>query len=239
MKQICQIAKTLVFPNQCLGCSEIIDEKAFTCYNCFLTIEQIAGNFCKKCGEPLEFEFENELHCAKCLKNRPIFNKSRACFHYLGKMRDIIHKFKYEDQLHIAPKIAQQMQLRYQEMLDEADYIVPVPMFWFKLVKRNYNQSAILAKLLSNPEQFQTDILVKVKDTKPQFSLKYDLRMKNLKDSLAIGQNWVGKIKGKKILLIDDVMTTGATANACSKILLENGCQFVNVCVIAKTPNLL
>ncbi len=240
LPRILKAVKDYIFPNACLSCRNLIDENAFLCLDCWKETELIGQNICNKCGDPLEFEIENELICGRCIRQMPIFNKSVSVFIFKGVTKEIIHKFKYEDQLHIAKKMVKLMLLKGQNLIEDSEIIAPVPMHFFKVLKRNYNQSAILAREIAENTDlsYVGDLLVKTKNTKPQFSLKYNERMQNLKDSFKTQHKYLDLIKGKNILLIDDVTTTGATLNSCAKTLLDSGCKSVNVITLAKTKNL-
>ncbi len=223
-----------LMPHRCIDCSEITASYLSICNDCWKKYCFIEEPFCKTCGLPFEIEIETESKCLGCEKNPPSFNKSRSLIKFDENSRPLIHKFKYQDKTILGLFFAKLIYARYKEIIMEADFIVCVPMHRLKRIIRMYNHSHIIATELSKISNitYFPDILHKKKLTKSQTFLSRSARKENLKDSLSVKNQ--DKIIGKKILLIDDVITTGETVNLCSKLLKKSGASAVNVLSIAK-----
>ncbi len=148
----------------------------------------------------------------------------------------IIHHFKYRKKTNLAIFFGRAMAsiIKSHYFLKDADTIVPVPLFWWKNLRRGYNQAALLSEIISQECNIKmNDILKRIKNTKTQTRLNEEARRKNVLDAFRVKQNG---IKGKRVILIDDVMTTGATINECARVLKEAGAKEVYSCVAAITP---
>lgn len=215
--------------HKCLFCSSNIVSQG-VCSSCFKKINFIDDFCCKICGRKAIFE---DFECANCIYDKRYYQLARSLFVFDSASKDIIHTFKYNDKFGIAKLFSNMAQARYKELFKEIDYIVPVPMHYLKRLSRQYNPANDLARYLSNnlKKTFLPRTLKKVKLTKPQVTLTKQQRYKNIIGSIAVSQ--VNLIKGKNILLVDDVMTTGSTANLCSKILMQAGACKVFVLTVA------
>ncbi len=169
------------------------------------------------------------------MHSRPSFTLARSLIKFNDNSKKIIHAFKYYDKSTVAALFARLFCARYGEEIKDIDLIVPVPMHKIKRLMRNYNQSFILgqemAKILNKPILF--DGLVKYKWTQPQSSLKFKARQHNLIGSIKANDKY--DVKGKNILLVDDVLTTGNTIKYCSNLLKYQGAAKVIVATIART----
>ena len=215
--------------HKCLFCSSNVNNKGI-CAVCFKKINFIDGFCCKICGRKAVYE---DFECANCIYGKRYYQLARSLFVFDAVSKDVIHTFKYNDKFGIAKLFAHMAQARYKELFKEIDYIVPVPMHYLKRLVRQYNSANDLARYLANnlKKAFLPSALKKVKLTKPQVTLTKQQRYKNLIGSIAVSE--LNLIKGKNILLVDDVMTTGSTANLCSKILIKAGACKVFVLTVA------
>jgi ComF family protein len=226
----------LLLPPKCSGCSNKVSGYNYLCSECWKNLNFINDPKCKTCGTPFEFELNEESpsNCLLCIKKPPKYNKSRSLLKFDDVSKKIIHKFKYYDKTIISKFFANQFYLKYKDIIENCDVITCVPMHKLKRIFRLYNHSQILAKdlsLISN-KKFIANLLLKIKYTKSQTFLNKNMRKINLKDSISFNDKF--EINGKKILILDDVITTGVTINLCCKILLENGAKSVDVISIAK-----
>jgi ComF family protein len=207
------------------------------CAECFKQIEFLDDNICVKCG--LEFDICDHFEkiCAKCLVHPPIFDRHLSATRYTSVIADMISDYKYHDQ-HLYHQFLVHILIRkITKFSENYDYIASVPMHWKKLFNRAFNQSDYLARAVADVESKQyKNLLVKIKNTKPQMSLGLSARQKNLKGAIAMRRNI--NVKGKNIVLIDDVFTTGATLNECAKVLKQNGANKVYCFTIAKTSKI-
>jgi ComF family protein len=192
---------------------------------------------CVKCGYPFEYDMGENALCGECLSEKHKFDKARYALVYNEKVAEFISKFKYSDGTHNANFFADIMIKSAGDIIDEADIICSVPLHPKKLFSRKYNQSAILANNIARKVDISCDnfLIKRKKNNPPQASLSKIKRLKNIKGNFSIPEKSKGKIIGKNILLIDDVMTTGATINECCKMLKKSGAGKIFVLTIAKS----
>lgn len=187
-------------------------------------------NICKRCGK---FLTNDQLLCRECQEDDPPFFIARAVGPYEGCHRQLIKQYKFMEKKHLATIMAKMMS---QVVLDNQDYwpldiVVPVPMSREGLIKRGFNQSELLASRIAGRirTRLEPQVLIRVKASPPQRELSREMREKNLLQAFAV-QN-PERVKGKNILLVDDVYTTGSTARECTRTLLDAGAK--RVCVVA------
>ena len=228
----------VVFPAQCLGCAEILHP--FTgqmfCSACSDKINFINGCMCPICGTTFsDSPAENHL-CGDCLEKRPYFSFARAVFSYEDIILNAIHHFKYNRNISIGEMLASFMADFSFPDIDFKDYslIMPVPLHIKRLRERGFNQSLILARALGEKQQIPVifSVLKKHKFTLTQTGSNKKERKQNIKGAFEVSSK--KEISGKNIILVDDVYTTGATANECAKTLIKAGAQKVAVLTLAR-----
>lgn len=229
---------SVLFPPRCLGCSEIIApaEDRIFCDACAQKVHFITGSSCLICGTTFPDSPARSHLCGKCLEEKPYFSKARAVFLYEDIVLDAIHKFKYKSDIVTGEILASFMaDVPFPDM-DFADYdiLVPVPLHIKRLRERGFNQSLILARIFGAKKNIPVDfsLLKRRKFTLTQTGSTGKERKQNVKGAFAAGNK--EKIAGKNILLIDDVYTTGATANECAKTLTRAGARRVGVLTLAR-----
>jgi len=215
------------FPNNCLGCGQVLAEDEYFCDYCYNTIEHIqVDKACKKCGIP-------KKHCS-CGRYVFHFDASVAPLRNDGPAKEAMRKFKFHHKAHYGKYFAEQMSLMVKQryMDREFDLIVYVPMSTFAKLKRGYNQSFVLAAKLSEILNIPlgNNILKCKHKTIPQRELSGKERFKNIKGKFSCNKS----LFGKRILLVDDIKTTGATLDECSKQLMTHGAESV-CCITALT----
>ena len=228
----------LVIPNRCVCGDILVNKNSDICEKCWGEIGLISTkSICETCGNPFEYEGLAAIKCADCIATEPYFDKARAVFKYNDINGKMIMGLKYSDRTPYAKTLAKFMSGKIAELGDDFDVIVSVPIHRKKLMKRKFNQSALLANKIAkiSGKISNNIILKKTKDIQPQASLTRKQRIENVKGSIAINSKMNDYIKGKKILLIDDVITTGATANECAKILKKAGAEKVYLLTAART----
>lgn len=178
---------------------------------------------------------EGEQTCLRCVKTPPPYNMARAIFKFDEKSKKLIHALKYYDKTILGKKFAEMLVARYKDEVEDSDLILPVPMHKLKRLPRMYNQAGVLALALGKKlgKPVLQDALVKKKWTKAQTLLPRASRLKNVAGSIAVGKG--DAVRGKKIILVDDVMTTGATVSACAAALKKAGAREVVVLSVALT----
>ncbi len=227
----------IIFPNHCLSCEEIINKEGIFCSECWLKLQFITEPKCAVCSYPFEFQGLNLL-CGKCLNKKPSFEKAIAIFRYNHVLRRIISSLKYRDQTFVAKKFSSFLFKASKTEIKNCDVLTIVPLHISRLRKRKFNQSALLAKSLIEfaPEKtLLLDLLIRTKNTKPQVELRKKERENNLKNVFELNKKYQDFIRDKKIVLIDDVFTTGATLENCAKVLKKYKAKEVVVLTIAKT----
>jgi len=223
----------LIFPDFCLNC-RVATESYGLCAECFKQIDFIGDNACLKCGIEFATKDNFEKICAACIKEPAAFDSHISCVAYKSVIAKIIIDYKYHDQQIFHQFLVNLLIQKVRLFKNDFELISPIPMHWRKLFSRDFNQSDYLAKSLANSESKQfCRALVKSKNTAPQMTLGLKERQKNLKGAIEFNQQQ--DIKGKSILLIDDVYTTGSTLNECAKILKKNGATKVLCLTIART----
>ena len=177
--------------------------------------------------------------CAKCLIKRPNYDKVITIFRYNYIIKKIISDLKYRDKFYIAKKIAKILAPKINDIIANDDILVPVPLHFKKLQERRFNQSLLicleLMNLLNNKPKLVRDLIFRVKNTKIQAKLRGQERLSNVKKAFIVNKKYLDLIKDKTILLLDDIITTGATAENCAKILKKKGAKRVVVISLAKT----
>ena len=177
---------------------------------------------------------ENELICGKCLTNPPQLQGLKAVFAYDDYSKKLILPFKHADRTDLVPFLSKLLYYRGKQFLENADYIIPVPLYWQRLMKRKYNQAALLTVGLSKMtgKPYLLNNLIRIRKTQSQGHKTQQERLKNIQNAFSLRHP--EKIKGKTIVLIDDVYTTGATLNECAKVLRQAGAKRVEALVLAR-----
>jgi ComF family protein len=223
-----------LLPPRCLSCHEPVESQGVVCQACWADIDFISDPFCESCGLPFEYDYDEAMQCVACVTSPPHFSVARAAVVYKGTGKKLILSFKHGDATHAAPLIAKWMQRAGRSLIENTDLIIPVPLHWSRLIKRRYNQAALLAHALSKETGVATDplILKRIKATKSQGLFRKGERLANVKGAFTVDEKRTA-LKNKRILLIDDVFTTGATVNACAKTLLKAKAADVKVLAFA------
>lgn len=217
----------LLYPRRCPLCGEIRPYgKENVCRVCFEKLKKVETPYCLKCGKTIE---DREMeYCEDCRTIAKSYKRGFPVFFYEGAIKNALYDFKYKNQRDYADFFAACMYGHYKTELSklQIDGIVPVPVHPHKRKKRGYNQAELLAKELGKRLGIRVypNYLERTEDTNPQKELNDKARMKNLKNAFKIGRN---TIKLKKILLVDDIYTSGATVEACTKVLLSSEAEEV------------
>ncbi len=224
-----------IFPYKCPLCAEFTLKNDGFCPTCWAKLNFISKPYCKICGFKFGISCIEEVLCGSCIARPPKFDNARSLFKFDEHSKKLVHHFKYYDKTELGKIFASLIWRRYGEEFAKIDFIVPVPMHKLKRLFRMYNQAQILGLYISkvSGKSMIPDLLVKFKWTKSQTSLRAKERKKNLSGSLRINPKY--SVGGKKILLVDDVRTTGATLSECSQILKKAGAESVSIVTIASS----
>jgi ComF family protein len=225
-----------ILPPRCLACGVTVETSGALCASCFSGFTFIAAPICRVCGIPLEIAHDDDLICGGCIRERPDFNRARAVFVYDATSKGLLLAFKHGDRTDAGVHLARWMCRAGAELIEACDLVVPVPLHRWRFLWRSYNQAALLANALSKVtgKPSVPDALVRTRATPSQGHLDRKGRRRNVKDAFRV--NRVRAIEGKKVLLIDDVLTTGATVEACTRALLAVGARAVDVLVLGRVP---
>ncbi|MGE0667042.1 MAG: double zinc ribbon domain-containing protein [Sphingomonadales bacterium] len=225
-----------VFPPQCPVCAAIVQEHAQLCPACWGQVRFIGAPHCACCGVPLEFDVGEGALCLQCLADRPAFDRARAVMLYDAFSRGLVLKFKHGDRLDPAPVFSRWMARAGRDLLDGADMIAPVPLHWSRLLARRYNQSAILARHIAKEggPAFIADLLIRTRRTPSQGSMGRKERAANMRGAFAVTPRHADMLKGRRVVLVDDVLTSGATAGHCARALRKAGAAQVDVLTLAR-----
>lgn len=227
-----------LLPPRCLATGEMVDRQGRLSAQAWSAVNFISDPLCACCGFPFEFgpEEDADLLCGLCLANQPAYDRARAVFSYNDASRAMILAFKNGDRMEGAPIFAAWMARAGAELIADAGLIVPVPLHWKRLFRRRYNQSAVLALALSRRTgvPVMVDALARVRNTPPMKQMSKDARRRNLKNAITVRDERAALLSGRNILLVDDVLTTGATAQACTQALRKAGVSRVDVLSLAR-----
>ena len=235
------ILETL-FPSNiyCVSCRSIIDKSRpyALCDKCLGEFRWTNGRTCEKCGKILQENYVHEI-CFDCRESAHHFEKGYTCVQYGIHERELLLAFKYGEQTFIGEKIAEVMADRLEPENLKTDLIIPVPMFRRKQRKRGYNQADIIAKCLAKKLglPYSCKLLLRTENTPAMSGLSSTERRLNMENAFCVANCAEEEIRGKKILLVDDIYTTGSTASACSKVLMEQGACEVRVITFAAGAN--
>ena len=209
------------------------------CPACWSAVPRISPPWCHRCGDMLASDRDLELICPRCVRTPPAFDAARSAGLYEGPLRELIHALKYEGRRAVAPELAALMAREGREILGDADAVIPVPLHPFRALHRGFNQADDLSAHLSRPVW---RVLKRVRAGPPQSTLPAD-RRHLIAGAFAVRTHiWVRggptgtqtALRGRTVVLIDDVMTTGATLNACSEALVAAGVAGVRVLTAAR-----
>lgn len=228
----------ILFPERCLACDNGLKghRKISWCATCWQDVRLLGAPFCTICGKPFtEAAGENHL-CGYCLKKAWHFKQARAAVCYQRPVAEAVKIFKYKGKMHGLATFATLSQLYFeQQPLEMPDIIIPVPLHVKRLRQRGFNQALLLCKKIfpSWRDKIAPHVLERYVWTPPQTGLRAVERRRNVRNVFRVREP--EKIKNKKILLVDDVFTTGATADECAKTIAKSGAKEVNVFTFART----
>lgn len=237
MSKLKDIILNLIYPSgiKCMFCSDELNQNSYntTCENCIETIPFIK-NPCERCGS--EMKRNNQGVCFKCKNKNYSFTQAKSVFEYTDKPLIVVHNLKYNEKTYLTKYMVKYLLDVYAKWNVFADIITNVPMFELKEKERGYNQSKLLAEEFSKQTKLPFyELCAKVVNTKSQTDLNTKERMENVLDSFAFKLEFKKQIQGKTILIIDDVITTGATTSEISKMLINAGAKETYVLTFAHT----
>src|SRR6476620_472410 len=234
--ELFQAAVSLLYPATCTVCGKQVRAGEFLCDSCEATIVRIVPPFCDTCSEPFDGSINTAFNCANCAHRTIYFNAAVAAYRGRGIVRQIIHEFKYTRQLHLRHLIARWLRAALDDERlcgPRFDVIVPVPLHPARQRERGFNQAGLLGKLLSAQTSIPAKpMLERIRYTTTQTALDRSERMENLHNAFRLRKN--ADVRDLRVLLVDDVLTTGSTLNECARILKRAGAFSVHAATAAR-----
>lgn len=226
----------LALPPTCISCGRVTGEAGGLCGTCWGTMTFISRPYCERTGTPFAFDPGGPLISPEAQADPPAFDRARAAVTFDGGARALVHNLKYADRLDLAAPMARLMVQAGRELLADADMLVPVPLHPYRLWRRRFNQAALLARHIARASAVpaRADLLVRKRGTPSQTTLSRAERRANVADAFAVSRNAQNSIAGAKLLIVDDVFTTGATLDACARILRRAGAARVDALTFAR-----
>ncbi len=226
----------LVYPPTCVACGAATGEPHGLCAGCWRPMRFIERPYCERLGTPFPVDLGTGLLSPEAIAAPPVFERARACVRYDETARGLVHRLKYGDRLDVAEALGRMMAGAGAELLRDADVVVPVPLHRWRLWRRRFNQAMILARVAARGSGKPVDpfLLARVRRTRSQVGLTRGQRRENLQGAFRVPEEAKPRLKGRRVLLVDDVLTTGSTANAASRALLRGGAESVDVLAFAR-----
>lgn len=225
-----------LLPPRCGSCGEPVGRPRTLCLGCWSALRFVARPLCRLCGDPFETAPPGEPVCGDCLAAPPPWGRGRSALRYDDASRPLVLAFKHGDRLHLAPLLAGWMRAAGAELLAECEVIVPVPLHRWRLLARRYNQAAALAHALARASGRPVSdcALLRARRTPSQGRMSRSQRARNVQGAFRIDAGRRAEIAGRRVLLVDDVLTSGATAAACTRALLRAGAASVDLLTLAR-----
>ncbi len=234
-------ALDIVLPPRCLACRGAVDAQGQLCAGYWRQLTFLDGPMCAVCGFPFAYDQGPGALCGGCAREPPEFAAARAALRYDEASRGLILALKHGDRTDLAPSLGRWLARAGAELLPGADVVVPVPLHRRRLFARRYNQAALVAQALGRTSglEFVPDLLQRKRPTPPQGGLSRSARFRNLEGAIVLPAGRRAQALGRTVVLVDDVMTTGATVRTCARVLLRGGAGEVRVLTVARVvrPN--
>lgn len=236
LKQI-QMAVSLIYPPRCLGCGSLVESDFGLCGACWRETPFIGGTVCESCGMPLPGMGDGfRLDCDDCMAHPRVWSQGRAALLYRDQARTLVLALKHGDRSDIVRPAAAWMLRAATPMLGDDPVIAPVPLHWTRLLKRRYNQSALLANEVALQAGLRccVDLMHRRRRTESLDGKTREQRFVALGDAIVPNPRHFALLKGRVVLLVDDVLTSGATLTACSDACIRGGAVEVRVVTLAR-----
>jgi ComF family protein len=231
-------ALDIALPPLCAACREPVDDKGL-CPACWSKLSFITRPYCERLGIPFVYDPGPGILSMEAIAEPPAYHRSRAAVRFDEISRVLVHALKYGDRLDLAPMMGRWMSHAGRELLAEADALVPVPLHWRRLWARRFNQSAMLAATVSAESgvPLAAAALRRIKPTVQQVGLTRSERSANVQGAFRVPDDGKPAVVGRKLVLVDDVLTSGATVEGCARALLRAGASNVDVLVFARVAD--
>ena len=222
-------------PPLCPACRDLVTDSGL-CPSCWGKLAFISAPYCPRLGIPFAYDPGPGILSMQAIADPPAYQRARAAVRYDDIARKLVHAFKYGDRLDLGPLLGRWMTRAGRELFDDADALVPVPLHWQRLWARRFNQSAALAEAIARASGIPVAhaALRRVKATEQQVGLSRAERATNVQGAFRVAPADKAAVAGRRLILVDDVLTSGATADACTRALLRAGAAQVDILVFAR-----
>lgn len=230
-----KLALNIALPALCISCREPVDGDG-VCAECWARLSFIAPPYCPRLGIPFVYDPGPDMLSMEAIANPPAYARARAAVRYDDVARTLVHALKYQDRTDLAPAMGRWMARAGRELLDDADVLIPVPLHWRRAWRRRFNQSGALARVIEQQSgvKLAAEALRRIRPTEQQIGLSRTQRASNVQGAFKVAPDRQALIAGRRVVLIDDVLTSGATADACARALLRAKAASVDVLVFAR-----
>ena len=225
-----------IYPTRCLACGfETLNERGL-CQDCWKEAYFVTGQVCDSCGTPVQESEVDPSYCDQCLASPPAWDRGRCAVLYEGAGRKLALLLKHSDRLDLVPEMGKWMHQACKPILEPDMVIAPVPLHRMRLLRRRFNQASVLAQKIAqiNGTKAWVDVLCRIRPTEMQKGKDRESRFMNLSRSIILNTPYKDSLKDRSVLLVDDVMTTGATLCACAETCKLAGAKKVNVIAFAR-----
>jgi ComF family protein len=226
----------VTLPPLCPACRDLVGDQGGLCAPCWSKLAFITPPYCERLGIPFVYDPGPGILSMEAIADPPAYQRARAAVRFDETARTLVHAFKYGDRIDLAPTMARWMAQAGRELLAEADALVPVPLHWRRFWARRFNQAAELAKAISAISNVPVshDVLKRVRATAQQVGLDQNERAVNVEGAFRVPAEQRPEVRGRRLVLVDDVLTSGATVDTCARALLRAGAVNVDVVVFAR-----
>src|SRR3984957_9102301 len=230
-----RLALDIALPTLCVACREPVAGDG-VCATCWAKLSFIAPPFCPRLGIPFIYDPGPGLLSMEAISDPPAYARARAAVRYDDVARTLVHALKYQDRTDLAPAMGRWMARAGRELLEEADVLVPVPLHWRRGWSRRYNQSGALARIIEKQSgvKVSSQALRRIRQTQQQIGLSRPQRASNVQGAFKVASERQSEIAGRRVVLIDDVLTSGATLDACARALLRAKAACVDALVFTR-----
>ncbi len=228
-----------IYPAQCHLCQQPLTHGRHLCSSCRESLHYTEPPFCQLCGECYDGDIRSDFACPNCHNLKLDFEFARAPLHASGHGRTLLHDYKYRRQIHLTGELGDLLNKglsdpRFAAYLDDG-ILVPVPLHWTRQRKRRFNQAEELTLQLQKKTGMPChDMLKRTRKTATQTQFSRSKRLENLTGAFALKARYQPMLQGRRIILVDDIFTTGSTAHACANVLLKNGAAQVAVLTLLR-----
>jgi ComF family protein len=230
-----RLALDIALPTLCVACREPVDGEG-VCAECWSKLSFIAKPYCPRLGIPFVYDPGPDLLSMEAIASPPAYTRARAAVRYDDVAKTLVHALKYQDRTDLAPTMGRWMARAGGELLAGADALVPVPLHWRRAWQRRYNQSGALAAVIARHSgvKLKAELLERSRATEQQVGLSRAQRASNVQGAFRVPVERQSEVLGARVVLIDDVLTSGATVDACARALLRARAAQVDVLVFAR-----